>query len=82
MIIKIAEAFMRVERVIYDKQPETDVYNDAFLNSLVTYFKLQHLSQVSQVRRSYKLFQLLLNIWIFLKFWKSASETVNKFLSP
>lgn len=36
MIIKIAEAFMRVERVIHDKQPETEVYNDTVLNSSVT----------------------------------------------
>ena len=30
-IIKITVAFMRVEKVIYAKQPETDVYNEVRL---------------------------------------------------
>lgn len=30
--INIAEAFVRVEIIIFDKQLETEVYNDAFLS--------------------------------------------------
>lgn len=33
MIINTAEAFVRVERVMFEKQLETDVNNDAFLSS-------------------------------------------------
>lgn len=36
--INIAEAFVRVEIIIFDKQLETEVYNDAFL-SYVTYLR-------------------------------------------
>lgn len=56
MIIKIREAFMRVARLIFDKQLETDVYNGAFLGSNVAYFKFH---QFGQVRKSYKIFLFL-----------------------
>lgn len=47
--INIVEVFVRVEIIIFDKQLETDVYNDAFLHCYV-------------LKRSYKLFHVLLNI--------------------
>lgn len=56
MIIKIREAFMRVVRLIFDNQLETDVYNGAFLSSNVAYFKFQ---VFGQVRKSYKIFLFL-----------------------